>query len=104
MSTGSRNEEWGNGREFGGVRGPATAWTYQRPVRYASVLAGRRGICIGRKEVAISNSKGLRRLTGLTLVALSACSPAAPPAAPPPPKVSVVTLKASSVPITTELP
>lgn len=40
----------------------------------------------------------------LALVSLGACSPAAPPPAPPPPKVTVITLKPQSVPITTELP
>ncbi len=64
----------------------------------------RDAIFVGRREVSISDSKRLRRLSGLTIAALSACSPAAPPAAPPPPKVSVVTLKAAPVPITTELP
>jgi membrane fusion protein (multidrug efflux system) len=46
----------------------------------------------------------LSRVFVLAAVGLSACSPAKPPPAPPPPKVTVVTLKASSVPITTELP
>ena len=50
------------------------------------------------------NPRGLRRILGLTIVALSACSPSPPPATRPPPKVSVVTLKATPVPITTELP
>ncbi len=77
---------------------PTAIQMLQRP-------AARRAMTVGRKEAAISNSKGLRWLSGLTIiVALSACSPAAPPAAPPPPKVSVVTLKATPVPITTELP
>lgn len=61
-------------------------------------------ISIGRREVAIWDPRSLRWLLGLTILALSACSPAATPAAPPLPKVSVVTLKASSVPMTTELP
>jgi RND family efflux transporter MFP subunit len=39
----------------------------------------------------------------LAIVALTACSPTPPPASPPP-KVSVVTLQATPVPITTELP
>lgn len=43
-------------------------------------------------------------LAALAIVAAAACSPSKPPAAPPPPKVLVVTLKTSSVPITTELP
>src|SRR5258708_3658212 len=55
-------------------------------------------------EGHISIPKGLRCLSALAIVGLAACSPAKPPAAPPPFKVSVVTLKASSVPITTELP
>jgi RND family efflux transporter MFP subunit len=51
----------------------------------------------------------MRRLSAAVLAAsavalLAACSPAKPKAAPPPPKVSVVTLKATPVPITTELP
>jgi membrane fusion protein (multidrug efflux system) len=46
----------------------------------------------------------LRWISALAIVALSACSPTPPPAPPPPPKVSVVTLKAAPVPITTELP
>jgi len=58
----------------------------------------------GRKEVAISNPRLVCELSCLTIIALSACSPAPPPAAPPPPKVTVVTLKAAPVPITTELP
>src|ERR1700677_844167 len=41
---------------------------------------------------------------GLTLVLLAGCRHKAPPPAPPPPKVSVVTLRAQAVPITTELP
>jgi membrane fusion protein, multidrug efflux system len=61
-------------------------------------------ISIGHGEVAILPPSKLSRLSGLTILALSACSPAPPPAAPPPPKVSVVTLKATPVPITTELP
>lgn len=52
-----------------------------------------------------SNPRGLGQFSSLAILVLSACSPAAPPAAPPPlPKVSVVTLKATPVPITTELP
>jgi len=43
-------------------------------------------------------------LSALPIVLLASCSPKAPPPAPPPPKVSVVTLKPSAVPITTELP
>src|SRR5258706_9407921 len=82
----------------GGINIPTSNQTSEHP-------AARRAISVGHKEVAISNSKGLRWLSGLTIiVALSACSPAAPPAAPPPPKVSVVTLKATPVPITTGLP
>jgi membrane fusion protein, multidrug efflux system len=44
------------------------------------------------------------RLAVLDLILLSGCEHKAPPAAPPPPKVSVVTVKAQAVPITTELP
>jgi membrane fusion protein, multidrug efflux system len=45
------------------------------------------------------------RLTaGTALLLLAACSHKAPPPVPPPPKVSVVTLQAQPVPITTELP
>ena len=52
-----------------------------------------------------SNPRGLGQFSSLAIVVLSACSPSAPPAAPPPPpKVTVVTLKATPVPITTELP
>jgi membrane fusion protein (multidrug efflux system) len=40
----------------------------------------------------------------LAFASLSACSPAPPPAPPPVPKVTVITLKATPVPITTELP
>jgi membrane fusion protein, multidrug efflux system len=40
----------------------------------------------------------------LALVLLSGCRHKAPPPAPPPPKVSVVTVRAQAVPITTELP
>src|SRR3984893_8131388 len=40
----------------------------------------------------------------LGLVLLAGCGHQAPPPAPPPPKVSVVTLQAQAVPITTELP
>jgi membrane fusion protein (multidrug efflux system) len=40
----------------------------------------------------------------LALVLLTGCRPKAPPPAPPPPKVSVVTVRAQAVPITTELP
>jgi membrane fusion protein (multidrug efflux system) len=73
-------------------------------IQMSQYLAARRAISVGRGEVAISNPRGLRRLSCLTIVALAACSPAAPPAAPPPPKVTVITLKATPVPITTELP
>jgi membrane fusion protein (multidrug efflux system) len=48
--------------------------------------------------------KGSFWLLSLTFAVLTACSPTPPPAAPPSPKVSVVTLMATSVPITTELP
>ena len=44
------------------------------------------------------------RLTVLGLALLSGCEHKAPPPAPPPPKVSVVTVQAQAVPITTELP
>jgi membrane fusion protein, multidrug efflux system len=44
------------------------------------------------------------RLVVLGLVLLTGCGHKAPPPAPPPPKVSVVTVKAQAVPITTELP
>jgi membrane fusion protein (multidrug efflux system) len=44
------------------------------------------------------------RLAVLSLVLLSGCEHKAPPPAPPPPKVSVVTVQAQAVPITTELP
>ena len=44
------------------------------------------------------------RLAPIAVVLLAACSPAKEPAKPPPPKVSVVTLKAEPVAITTELP
>src|SRR3984957_1434692 len=57
----------------------------------------------GRKEIATRNRKGPRWFLSLAIVALTACSPAPPPAGPPP-KVSVVTLQATPVPITTELP
>jgi membrane fusion protein, multidrug efflux system len=43
-------------------------------------------------------------LAVLGLVALTGCEHKAPPPAPPPPKVSVVTVQAQAVPITTELP
>src|SRR5215472_3857506 len=43
-------------------------------------------------------------LTALTAALLGGCGHKAPPPAPPPPKVSVVTVRAESVPITTELP
>ena len=45
-----------------------------------------------------------RPLIALAISLLAACSPAAPKATPPLPKVSVVTLRAQSVSITTELP
>ena len=51
-------------------------------------LAARAGVC----------------LAVLGLVALAGCEHKAPPPAPPPPKVSVVTVRAQAVPITTELP
>src|SRR5882757_766455 len=44
------------------------------------------------------------RLAVLGLVLLTGCEHKAPPPAPPPPKVSVVTVQAQAVPITTELP
>jgi membrane fusion protein (multidrug efflux system) len=44
------------------------------------------------------------RLAVLGLVLLTGCGHKAPPPAPPPPKVSVVTVQAQAVPITTELP
>src|ERR1700689_3706488 len=44
------------------------------------------------------------RLGVLSMVLLTACEHKAPPPAPPPPKVSVVTVQAQAVPITTELP
>jgi hypothetical protein len=44
------------------------------------------------------------RLAVLGLVLLTGCGRQAPPPAPPPPKVSVVTVQAQAVPITTELP
>jgi RND family efflux transporter MFP subunit len=44
------------------------------------------------------------RLAVLGLVLLNGCGHKAPPPAPPPPKVSVVTVQAQAVPITTELP
>jgi membrane fusion protein, multidrug efflux system len=44
------------------------------------------------------------RLAGLGLVLLTGCEHKPPPPAPPPPKVSVVTVQAQAVPITTELP
>jgi membrane fusion protein, multidrug efflux system len=44
------------------------------------------------------------RLAVLGLGALAGCEHKAPPPAPPPPKVSVVTVRAQAVPITTELP
>ena len=46
-----------------------------------------------------------RRLAAISVVALTGCThKPAPPSTPPPPKVSVVTLTAQSVPVTTELP
>lgn len=51
---------------------------------------------------------GLRRLAchaaGIGALLLAGCGHHGPPPAPPPPKVSVVTLQAQAVPITTELP
>jgi membrane fusion protein (multidrug efflux system) len=44
------------------------------------------------------------RLGVLSVVLLTGCEHKAPPPAPPPPKVSVVTVQAQTVPITTELP
>src|ERR1700677_369677 len=44
------------------------------------------------------------RLHVLAVVLLTGCGHKAPPSAPPPPKVSVVTVQAQAVPITTELP
>jgi len=44
------------------------------------------------------------RLAVLAVALLSGCEHKAPPPAPPPPKVSVVTVQAQAVPITTELP
>jgi membrane fusion protein (multidrug efflux system) len=44
------------------------------------------------------------RLAVLGLALLTGCGHKAPPPAPPPPKVSVVTVQAQAVPITTELP
>jgi membrane fusion protein, multidrug efflux system len=44
------------------------------------------------------------RLAVLGLVLLTGCGHKVPPPAPPPPKVSVVTVQAQAVPITTELP
>jgi membrane fusion protein (multidrug efflux system) len=44
------------------------------------------------------------RLAVLGLVLLAGCGHKVPPPAPPPPKVSVVTVQAQAVPITTELP
>jgi len=44
------------------------------------------------------------RLVVLGLVLLAGCGHKTPPSAPPPPKVSVVTVQAQAVPITTELP
>src|SRR5271170_2247233 len=44
------------------------------------------------------------RLAVLGLVLLTGCGHKTPPPAPPPPKVSVVTVQAQAVPITTELP
>jgi RND family efflux transporter MFP subunit len=44
------------------------------------------------------------RVAAGVLILLSGCGHHAPPPTPPPPKVSVVVLKAQSVPITTELP
>src|ERR1700734_3435132 len=44
------------------------------------------------------------RLAVLSMALLSGCEHKAPPPAPPPPKVSVVTVQAQAVPITTDLP
>jgi membrane fusion protein (multidrug efflux system) len=46
----------------------------------------------------------MMRLALLGLVLLTGCGHKAPPPSPPPPKVSVVTVQAQAVPITTELP
>jgi membrane fusion protein (multidrug efflux system) len=46
----------------------------------------------------------MMRLAVLGLVLLTGCGHKAPPPSPPPPKVSVVTVQAQAVPITTELP
>jgi membrane fusion protein, multidrug efflux system len=47
---------------------------------------------------------GAKTGIGIFLAVLAGCEHKAPPATPPPPKVSVVTVKAQAVPITTELP
>ena len=49
-------------------------------------------------------ARGAVYLAILAAVALAGCEHKAPPPAPPPPKVSVVTVQAQAVPITTELP
>jgi len=66
-----------------------------RTFRYPSRLQHRGGRLAARVAV---------RLAVLGLVLLTGCGHKAPPPAPPPPKVSVVTVQAQAVPITTELP
>src|SRR3984893_16465023 len=66
-----------------------------RTFRYPSRLQHRGGRLAARVAV---------RLAVLGLVLLTGCGHEAPPPAPPPPKVSVVTVQAQAVPITTELP
>ena len=83
--------------------GPRGSMNVPTAARMSQHRAAQYAISIARREVAISNPMRLRWLSGLAIAALSACSPAPPPASPPP-KVSVVTLKATPVPITTELP
>lgn len=57
---------------------------------------------------ALRSNSGLRRFAshtaGAAALLVAACGHHAPPPAPPPPKVSVVTVQAQAVPITTELP
>lgn len=59
-------------------------------------------------KARVRHSNGLQhrgaRLAVLGLVLLSGCGHKSPPSAPPPPKVTVVTVQAQAVPITTELP